>query len=279
MAERPIPFSGPMVRAILDGRKTQTRRVLKPQPDSLARVDHIEHVVGTRSFDMHTGARFANGRFQGSERMQMVATPYALGDRLWVREAWRSVIGYNDRAPRDIPEGTPVRFEADDEMSSGWIWGRYRPGMFMPRWASRLTLEVTEVRIQRLQDISGEDAIAEGVLSKGAMFTWPNAHINSAPATARTAFSMLWCGINGAGSWDENPWVAVYTFKRVPQKGVDGTERHRFARAEAGIGGDADELAYRAALTRSDTEEMARLDAESQQRMAAFDARFPDGTL
>lgn len=296
MAERPILFSGPMVRAILDGRKTQTLRVLKPQPDSLAPIDHIEHVVGTRSFDLHTGARFANGRFQGSERMQMVATPYAPGDRLWVREAWKAHSTFNGVPPRDIPDSN-IFYLADPGYSPSGAPGR--PGIHMPRWASRITLEVTKVRIQRLQDISEEDAIAEGIrrdvyssvsafddpamaLSRSADMPiyyapdWCGKHAFCCSAVA--AFKLFWDEIHGLQSWAANPWVAAYTFKRVPQKAADGTERHSYNRAEAGMGSDADELAYRSAFRRGDTKEMARLDAESQQRMADFDARFPDET-
>lgn len=207
MAERPIPFKRPMVRAILDGRKTQTRRVLTGHCDA--------------------SPYFVDGgkvtALDENEKPYRWPRTYATGDRLWVREAWRSLIGYDDRAPRDIPEGTPVRFEADDEMSSGWIWGRYRPGMFMPRWASRITHEVTKVRIQRLQDISEEDAIAEGAYVGKASGRYADDYATMAIegrwfATARGWYADLWDRINGPGSWDENPWVATYTLKRVPQK-------------------------------------------------------------
>jgi hypothetical protein len=217
MADRPIPFKGPMVRAIIEGRKTQTRRVLDPQPDSHARVNHIEHVEGTRSFDLHSGARLANGKFQGSDRMQMVAAPYAPGDRLWVREAWRAPIAVDHLPPRDIWATTPVCYEADGSKQPRHSieWGRYRHSMFMTRWASRLTLIAESVRIERLQEISEEDAVTEGAGRKAGGYTWPGAHHNAPPVTARTAFSMLWESINGAGSWDANPWVAAITFRSI----------------------------------------------------------------
>ena len=175
MSERPILFSGPMVRALLDGRKTQTRRVVKPQPDAA-----LGDLPGAA-----WNAGFVN-----------VSCPYgAPGDTLWARETWGPFEGgFIYRAD----EGPNVK--PDD--------GRWHPSIHMPRWASRLTLHIKSVRVERLQEISEADALAEGCTAKLA---------EEAPALdeARQDFRELWESINGPGSWDANPWVWVVEFKRV----------------------------------------------------------------
>lgn len=195
MIDRPILFSGPMVRAILDGRKTQTRRVLKPQPviPFSTFSDHIldepDTVIGPDGFSVIKA---------GKERR--IKIPYAPGDRLWVREAWRTVIAYEDLAPSEMGGEEPIKYEANGAWEThGWCDygrpGRYRQGMHMPRWASRLTLTVTDVRVQQVQEISDEDAIAEAVLEA-------------------EAFRDLWDSLNAARGfgWDQNPWVVAISF-------------------------------------------------------------------
>ena len=145
MTEKPIIFSAPMVRALLDGRKTQTRRILKPQ------------IV------CHTGPvpAFTWGKFSGLYPDDWFgygnaidgALPYAVGDRLWVREAFSY-----DRLDVDKDGTLPPWYWADGNPSSG-DWTKPKPSIHMPRWASRITFEVTEVRVQRLQEISEEDTI------------------------------------------------------------------------------------------------------------------------
>lgn len=175
MKERPILFSAPMVRALLDGRKTQTRRVVKPQPTA-TREEAIRTYGKGGTFILEAG-------FFG------VRCPYGqLGDRLWVRETWGACAG------------SPV-YRADDNATCP-DGGRWKPSIHMPRWASRITLEVTGVRVERLQDISEEDAIAEGVPEQRGD-PW--------------AFQCLWDSINGARercSWAANPWVWAITFSR-----------------------------------------------------------------
>lgn len=208
MRERPILFSAPMVRALLAGTKTQTRRVCK--------------------LDMRDG-------MPGPEMASLLrCCPYGIpGDRLWVREAWRVTEKHDDKPPRDLtPRKMTVFFDAggsianqrsgkwerdDDLMPPGellpWV-GRLRHGMFMPRWACRLELEITDVRVQRLKDISEKDARAEGSACvdefTGREVLFPDA-CNA--GSWRLGYRVIWEGINGPGSWDANPWVWVVAFK------------------------------------------------------------------
>lgn len=237
-----------MVRALLAGRKTQTRRIIKPQPKA----------------PFYTTA-FQEWRDAGRSGRPSISIGIRQkpGDRLWVREAWRVSRTQDDRKPSelharqmttlyaaggsmggvtDAPRDGSVRPATDyvlDEAPAagrmpGWA-GRLRPGMFMPRWASRLTLTVTDVRVERLQDISEADAVAEGIL----WGTWadiiadlqepddaglypPDTPIYAAPdddrddhvcMTAVEAYRRLWESINGPGSWAANPWVVAISFE------------------------------------------------------------------
>lgn len=180
MKERGILFSDEMVRAILDGRKTQTRRVLRIQPP--------DHVIRLRPF---FGQEVRWIDFDGSNFE--VRCPFGkVGDRLWVRECFVCC----RHGPRHLE---CLEYRAD-EMVGGDDTPKWTPSIHMPRWASRITLEITDVRVQRLHDISQEDALAEGV---------------DVVSTARNAFCSLWCRINGGTAWDGNPWVWALTFKRV----------------------------------------------------------------
>lgn len=200
MKGRPIPFSAPMVRALLAGTKTQTRRVVKPQPDRT-----------------HSGHPYWN---IGGYRVSPTAAnplpcPYgAPGDRLWVREAWRTCEGFDVYPPRDIQRTTPVRYEADGHWSHSMSGsgGKLRPGMFMPRWASRILLDVIEVRVERLQSISRGDAMAEGC-------PFPNMAKGPDP---REWYAELWDQINGPGAWAANPWVWAVSFNPISSPAGDG---------------------------------------------------------
>lgn len=169
--EKPILFSGAMVRAILEGKKTQTRRVIKPQP----------------MLDTHTRVTAC------------YKCPYgAPGDRLWVRETWTT--HQNDKGADCLLYRAEV---PDPELYAPW-----RPSIFMPRAASRIMLEVTGVRVERIQEISEADAIAEGVeIIPIDTSTWTN----------RQSFSILWDKINAKRgySWASNPWVFVISFKLI----------------------------------------------------------------
>jgi hypothetical protein len=197
--ERGILFSAPMVRAILEGRKTQTRRVC---PESWLRCLDPD---------------------DADERQQaLTMCPYGQpGDRLWVRETWGAVwpgefprplreckIEYRADLPpgcTDRPGGWPAE-ERDDAECPKW-----RPSLHMPRWASRILLEVTEVRVERLQDISEDDARAEGVTALAEPATTRGAFRGH-----RDGFAALWEAINGKRApWASNPWVWVVSFRRI----------------------------------------------------------------
>jgi hypothetical protein len=183
--ERPILFSGPMVRAILDGRKTQTRRIVKGSG--------IWSVCGEDLGFPWPGQEDESGEWRS------FTCPYGEpGERLWVREAWARVIVGNQidylyRA--DTHTGLEKR-DGDQ---------KWKPSIHMPRVACRLMVEITSVRVERLQDISEEDATNEGAQCAG----FP------ASLTNRGAFGKLWQSINGPDSWAANPWVWVVEFRKV----------------------------------------------------------------
>lgn len=220
MADRPILFSGPMVRAILreiaapGTGKTQTRRVLKPQPlPFIGEFFCVGHVTKTGRCVFN--ARGDTGHVQAVVPgpphcfSAELVVPYGVGDRLWVRETWAVSTIYDGMPPRDIPP-CGVRYAATDQR----IGIKDRPSMFMPRWASRLTLTVTDVRVERLQDISEADALAEGAPRLG--MDDDGKFYESLTGTQRCGFAGVWEHINGARagcSWDENPWVVALTFR------------------------------------------------------------------
>lgn len=187
MKERPILFSATMVRAILEGRKTQTRRVLKHQPIICTELPVLLFPQSRDEVIEQTGYIWPNAKEQIA-----ALCPYGNpGDRLWVRETWAF--------HPDFPESTRRAIHRADA-GVEYDVPRWRPSIHMPRWASRIMLEITGVRVERLQDISESDAESEGV---------------AAHDTARKAFACLWNDINGAGSWAANPWVWCVSFKRV----------------------------------------------------------------
>lgn len=198
MKERPILFKGEMVRAILEGRKTQTRRAYKirKHPDLGCEMAASELVREPQHF---------------IDRMCPYGQP---GDRLWVRETWQGPLLDSEEHEAQFREDGPEAFKKpgfcayratdtldainEDGEDLGW-----RPSIHMPRWASRISLEITCVRVERLKDISEADAKAEGAEPAECCY----AHYHG--------FSKLWQSINGPGSWDANPWVWVVEFKRV----------------------------------------------------------------
>jgi hypothetical protein len=208
LKERPIIFSAPMVQAILDGRKTQTRRIMKPQPDSAPfKVSHTnfsgEWGVGQREgYDCHHLIRPKSG---------------VVGDLLWVREAFGTISYDNGDYPAtDIVYRAHPYYLEDDGSYSGEIitagdldQDKWLPPIYMPRRASRITLRITNVRVERLRDISERDAIAEGV---EAFF---ETECKGDDCSAFTKFAALWLSIYGAESWQSNPWVWVVEFERV----------------------------------------------------------------
>jgi hypothetical protein len=220
--ERPILFSAPMVRAILDDRKTQTRRVVKPQPDATNGL-YIQPMHG-RSPD---GVAFGDPRmwrvvgedYPDSEKDD-VCCPYVTGDRLWVRETF--CIGY-EHAPGQftaIPfSGCEAHrrafYRATDPDAADGPQRPWRPSIHMPRWASRITLEITDVCVERLQEITPTDAHAEGMQYDAVERVWHIEGQHGPANSARDAFACLFESINGKGTWKKNPWVWAVTFRRV----------------------------------------------------------------
>lgn len=210
MTERPILFSAPMVRALLAGTKTQTRRVVKP-PEGYVGPDAMRSWGCNWDTQQECPVWMVHLRADiAAPKHRWIRCPYGKpSDRLWVREAWRTVVEADKTPPRDMDPAYRLWFEADAPHQEGF--GKYRPPMFMPRWASRITLEVTGVRVERLQDISKADALAEGANVHPDHHNKPRSSIYS-PVQA---YRDLWESINGPGSWDANPWVWVVEFRRV----------------------------------------------------------------
>ena len=231
--EKPILFSGPMVRAILDGRKTQTRRICAPLCGATGVAD-VYHRPDGRFIGTHLPVG------QGVGITSPFPAPWAVGDRLWVRETWAPVNsacgpGFAYRADgafiqpeydgKDYGAGPSFNYEKYpgeytmwySDLLSGADGHPWKPSIHMPRWASRITLKVTGVKVERLNAISENDAIAEGVQPSseldGRYYLTPLGE----SATAKLAFHLLWESINGKGSWDLNPWVWAISFRRVEQ--------------------------------------------------------------
>jgi hypothetical protein len=203
-------FSAPMVKGLLreieasGTGKTQTRRIMKPQP---IRLDN----GGWHIFSGGGGVIIDH-----EQRVEDFAddfAPHQIDDRIWVKETWCTEERYNHLKPSEICPSEWIGYRAGpDDLGHH---GKTRVSIFMPRWASRITLTVTDVRVQRLQDISEEDAIAEGA-------SWHDGHgighsgwrhdLKDVHSDARSSYARLWNSINGPGSWDANPWVVAYTF-------------------------------------------------------------------
>lgn len=199
-----------MVRALLDGRKTQTRRLCQwaNNPNSPA----LTYIVACDE----------PGWFGDEEGEVQFKAGYAPGDRLWVREAWAKVGDADDdiHACPDMRVHAYYRVDQVDPERQSW-----RPSIHMPRWASRLTLIVTDVRVERLQNISREDAIAEGLTHVPGVIepNWwrlPKPMHQGTWLSPVAAFRFLWSEINGLGSWEANPWVVALTFD-VHQQNID----------------------------------------------------------
>lgn len=200
MTERPILFSAPMVRAILDGRKTQTRRIVKLKP-------------GQQVDERDDGSSWPWTDYDGADMWDWLPCPYGQpGDRLWVRESFMP-------APLDTPPSQPTPTSWSIAYAAGgqeektappgynpmlYNYERWSPSIHMPRWASRITLEITAVRVERLQEIGEADAQAEGCTGSPL-----------GPAADLLLFRTLWESIHGPESWAANPWVWVVEFRRV----------------------------------------------------------------
>ena len=225
MKSRPILFSGSMVRAVLDGSKTQTRRVGKIQSQDFVglKAEAVRHA--TLGYQIQATYDAYPGR--GTARHAICACPFGQpGDQLWVRETWNwfdpDSIPTDRAGPRAIFTGNQgnrsipwvAAYAADGHLPYPGYEGRdhWRPSIHMPRWASRITLEITGVRVERLQNISEADALAEGVSDTGAKILDSAANEVTGPIAE---YSVLWESINGPGSWDLNPWVWAVEFRRL----------------------------------------------------------------
>lgn len=235
MKERPLLFSAPMIQAILAGNKTQTRRIVKPDG-----VNAIEYMAGSN--DDQTEFEFLGLRYgpwiddankeqapewlvycseYPEEGIIPIGQGYGVaGDQIWVKETWQAAIGWDRTKPSEIDKHAPIFFPADGSELHVDAWddwetrayGKLRPSIFMPRWASRIQLEITCIRIERLQDCSEADAVAEGIkvdecghaIRKIDDVAW---------GSAKGAYAELWESINGPGSWAANPWVWVLEFR------------------------------------------------------------------
>lgn len=219
--ERPILFSSPMVRAILSGAKSQTRRIVKPQPPAWVEQVGVDAFCGERQF-AGRGTHPIDWRAE-----KLIDARFWHGDHLWVRETLH------------IDEEEDCTYVADGakfeplEMAARYGVKRvsFRCGkvssIHMPRWASRVTLEVTAVRVERLNLISEADARAEGIaevtkdgiLKKYCVLDrsdYSSTPWQDMPRTAKEAYAALWDSINGPGAWALNPWVWVIAFKQLP---------------------------------------------------------------
>ena len=222
MKEKPILMSAPMILALLSGAKTQTRRIFKDAPDGVETISHVDGVDKPGQWLV----------ISSTQPKYYAKCPFGVvGDQLWVREAFRYVRNLDRSNSTQIAAQVldlgwkrpwaPIQYEADgkrdnwDTCDPGDEPGRYRHARFMPRRASRLTLRIIDVRIERLMDISEEDAKAEGVKPVECWTPWVDSPDESTFYWAQNYFE-LWERINGKGSVNENPWVWAISFEVSP---------------------------------------------------------------
>lgn len=229
--EHGILFKAPMVRAILDGRKTQTRRVVTHRDIAWHR--------GSSDRDFASIGEFRDklaylAKYPGVS-VGILKDRYKTGERLWVKESWRTGACFDNDSPKKIArDAAEIGYTADATHAPCPIWyvadghhrqwgeddeadflgiGKVRPSMFMPRWASRITLDIKSVRIERLNDISEQDAIAEGVSCEHGYHYCPRCQV-----TPRQLFRALWITINGEEAWNDNPYVRVVEWPKWEAK-------------------------------------------------------------
>lgn len=219
MKERPIIFTAPEVRAILAGRKTVTRRVVKPQPypngyrfDGREILCHIDDLpANAMLLDVGRGkARYTTSNLEG---WGLHCPCGQTGDRLWVRETFlHEPADYCWEASVSIPVRPAMTIYRADADPTGVGTAGWKSPIHMPRSLSRITLEIESVRVERLQDISSDDCVAEGV---GDPVGTPLPYGSVTEAWNRRSYQLRWETINGPDSWTANPWVWVLSFKRV----------------------------------------------------------------
>lgn len=232
MTDRPILFSREMVRALLAGRKTQTRRIIDfPGIENV--MDFVKVATDAKCrpvYEMKNATGSFVTRPSGKNLVDYhYMPPVGVGDRLWVREAWFAARSLNHTPPREITQDADIEYDATKRSYAEiGLVGKLRPSMFMPRWASRITLIVKDVKIARLQDISEADAIAEGIELVRESEQWGKHWRNYGAdgfddRSAKHSYRTLWNSLRGhTGSrpltvepWSENPWVVAYTFVTI----------------------------------------------------------------
>jgi len=204
MKEHPILFSGEMVKAILEGRKTQTRRIVKPQPDENG-ITFMKNspVLDWDQIYKEEWKPFQYDTWEGESKS--VFCPYGkAGDQLWVRETFgKDFFG-------------KIYYKADDLFVPVGAKAKWKPSIFMPRNASRIQLEIVNIRVERLDNISEEDAKAEGIEGiDGKYLDYSNTKSKQYCLSAFSSYEELWIKINGKESWEKNPWVWKIEFKRI----------------------------------------------------------------
>jgi hypothetical protein len=241
--EYPIIFTGPMVKAILAGKKTMTRRIIRNQPSASVMWSEEQKAWYAEQPEHYNGH---------DKQFRLIKCPYGKpGDRLWVRETFlhATYVSLTESGDCQASRAPIVEYVADGAQPrflypgiGGSPYMQKRPSIFMPRWASRLILEVVSVRVERLQDITPEDARAEGMTDecRGSYYTpacdmppewwalppgmdgpraaseWlPNGSPRMREWKTRNNFIQTWCDINGLGSWYANPWVWCVSFRRI----------------------------------------------------------------
>lgn len=228
LKERPIIFGAPEVRAVLEGRKMQARRVVNPQPRPIPLGRGILDAatcLGDFAWPESSSSCTISCNPNGPDGWAIRHSPYGqAGDRLWVQETWQGPVldevqqqQWYENGPEKFRKSCYCVYRATDTLHAidedgdelGW-----EPSIHMPRWASRIDLEVTGVRVERLNEISEADAIAEGVGGHFGVYESYDAETPSY-AYAKSSFRSLWESINGAGSWSASPWVWVIEFKLV----------------------------------------------------------------
>jgi hypothetical protein len=220
MKERPILYSAPMVRAKLEDRKTKTRRTRG--------LDKINLNPGAWRFDGWISGSFdlkdngkavwspiGNSKYDISGSIKVRCPFGVVTDRLWGKETYRFSWSNNQLKPSEVQKGSATWYECDGQPEE-WC-GKLRPSIFMPRWASRILDEIVSIRVERLQDITEADAIAEGVYSEPNGRDTEYGQDEHGPFywTAKQAYRSLWESINGPDSWDLNPWVWVIETRKV----------------------------------------------------------------
>lgn len=281
MNAKPILFSGPMVRALLEGRKTQTRRIVKPQPTNGWAFENppvLGRITSSHPKRGRFGAFVRRGLGSDFPEADLIACPYGQpGDLLWVRETWADLLAVSPTTDEPMKIGPGERlieeptFWIDGEGRKRWHYDgqviayransdvefcdgngfmgdmadrsdmpTWKPSIHMPRWASRLTLRITDVRVQRLQDISEEDARAEGAglyvpghgfITEQTLHADPGYSNFLAP---RQGFEAIWTEINGADSWAANPWVWAISFE-VIRENVDAVMKRLTNTSTTGV--------------------------------------------